>query len=92
VATIRSVERTIAKVEGFRANFLHPDGRDVRGDKQELPPYRFERGAKDEFTVAHWRAARFRRRYPGYDAEVLYGDGTIAHGRTKLATVRASYR
>lgn len=41
-------------------------------------------------TVADWKN-RFNRIYPGYTVEVLEADGGIAHGNTKLESVRATY-
>jgi hypothetical protein len=89
--TLKGIERSIRRVEGFDVTMLHPDGRDVRGDKQGLPRYDYARAAKDTFTVAQWRRTRFRRSYPGFSVSVLDGEGTRAHGRTLLSTVRATY-
>lgn len=38
-----------------------------------------------------WIEARFRPRYPGYDVAVFRGDGTRAHGNTRLENVLATY-
>lgn len=89
--TLKGLERSIRRVEGFDVAMLHPDGRDVRGDKQGLPRYSYSRAAKDASTVAQWRKTRFRRSYPGFSVTVLNGDGRPAHGRTLLSTVRATY-
>jgi hypothetical protein len=89
--TLKRLERSIRRVEGFDVAMLHPTGRDVRSDKQGLPGYSYSRAARDTFTVAQWRETRFRKSYPGFSVTVLNGDGKPAHGRTLLSTVRATY-
>jgi hypothetical protein len=89
--TIRGVERSIRKVEHFDVHFTYEHGRDVRGDKRDLPSYRYDRGAPDKWTIAEWRSKRFRQSYPSYGVTVLDGAGEPAHGRRTLANLRASY-
>jgi hypothetical protein len=92
VATIRSVERQIRRVEGFDVRILYGrERRDVRGDKEGVPGYAFKRAMKHEANVAQWRRQRFSRRYPGYDVAVLHYDRTRAHGATLLGTLRREY-
>lgn len=88
---IKRVEKQIWDVEGFAIRFLWPTGVDVRGDKQNIPSYPFERAAKHDLTVESWKAARFRPTYPGFDVEVLTADDVAAQGNTRLYTVRDSY-
>jgi hypothetical protein len=90
---VRSIERKIRSVEGFAVRIVTPDGIDVRGDKQ-LPAQYDDHAhrAAGGMTVEGWRRVRFRTRFPGYDVEVVNADGTAAHGRTLLRTVRATYR
>jgi hypothetical protein len=88
---VKSLERTIANIEGFEVTILHADGRDMRGDKQGLPSYPYEKGAKNDFTVTQWRELRFQATYPGYGITVWSADGGEAHGGMKLSTVRDSY-
>jgi hypothetical protein len=92
VATVESVERRIASVEGFRVAVRHLDGRNVRGDRTRMPTYPFRRAMADSANVKAWRERRFRMRYPGFEVDVLHPDGTSAHGGTLLGTVRAEYR
>jgi hypothetical protein len=93
VATIRSIERQIYKIEGFRVRILHGrDRRDVRGDKEGVPGFTYERAMKNDATVVQWRHQRFARKYPGYKVEVLRADGLTAHGGMLLSTVRRGYR
>ena len=92
MSTVATVEREIRRVEGFEVHVLHPDGRDVRGDRRRMPSYPFERKASGTATVADWRRTRFHHRYPGFAVVVLDGNGDIASGATTLKTLRASYR
>lgn len=70
---------------------LAADGRNIRDDRQGLPSYSYGRKLKGAATVASWRDGRFRQEYPGFDVQVLFADGSVAHGRTQLATVRSTY-
>jgi hypothetical protein len=88
---LKSIERKIGNVEGFEVTIRHADGRDMRGDKEGLPPYQYLIAAKNDFTVAQWREQRFKQVYPGYEVTVLLADGNEAHGVMRLATVRDSY-
>jgi hypothetical protein len=88
---VKNLERATANVEGFEVTIRHADGRDMRGDKQGLPGYECEKGAKNDFTVAQWREQRFQLGYPGYGVTVWLADGAAAHGSMKLSTMRDSY-
>jgi hypothetical protein len=97
VATVRTVEREIFNVEGFRVAIHHRGpggqrGRDVRSDMRDLPGYPFKHQRSGADNVAAWRSGRFAQKYPGFTVAVLLHDGTEAHGGTLLATVRASYQ
>lgn len=87
---VKSVEKRIWDIEGFDVQF-HQNGRDVRGDKNGLRQYTYERASKNDMTVSEWRAARFEPSYPGFEVVVLDGDGNEAHGGTKLGNLRDSY-
>ena len=42
--------------------------------------------------MARWKQDRFISLYPGFDVDVLDGDGTVVEfGQTLLETVRESY-
>ena len=71
--------------------FLHPDGRDVRGDMDDVAPYTFKHKLPDSRNVHDWVELRFRQTYRGFHVEVLHPDGTAAHGNTRLANLRAEY-
>ena len=89
---VKNVEKKIWDVEGFDVTIKHQDGRDLRGDFTGLPQYdNYERQAKNDMTVAEWREKRFYPKYPGYEVDVLDGDGKVTAGNTKLANVRDSY-
>jgi hypothetical protein len=90
--TIGSIEKKIERVEGFRVNVLYPDGRNIRSDQEDFRHnYNYERAANGDMTVAQWRDVRFRKVFPGFGVEVLYGDGQVANGNAKLSSVRDSY-
>jgi hypothetical protein len=91
MATTRHVETQIWKLEEFRVKIRHLRGRDVRGDRQGLPSYPYERKMKHKATVSQWRQQRFRATYPGFQVDVLKADQTAAHGGTRLSTVRDTY-
>lgn len=89
---IGTLEMKIARVEGFQVRVAYPDGRNVRSDREGMPPWTWEKAARDNWTVARWKQERFRSVYPGFEVDVLDGDGTIVeYGNTLLETVRDSY-
>lgn len=90
MSTVRAVERKIFRVEGFDVVIRHLDGRDVRGDREDLPPYPFERAMADRRNVKDWKQ-RFRRKYPGFKVDILDARGWPVHGGTHLSTVRDGY-
>jgi hypothetical protein len=57
-------------IERFEVDILHPDGRDVHSDREQLPGYPFERAMPDGRTVQDWKRQRFYATYPGFDVEV----------------------
>jgi hypothetical protein len=91
VATVRSIERQIARLEHFDVRLLYEDGRDIRGDRSSLPGYPFERALRNSASVREWIDHRFKSVYPGFDVEVVDARGRHVHGRTLLGTVRDTY-
>ena len=87
---IGTLEMKIARIEGFRVRVMW-DTRNVRSDREGMPPWPYEVAARDAWTVAKWRQERFVNLYPGFDVEVLDGDDIAVQGRTLLETVRESY-
>jgi hypothetical protein len=58
--TVENVEKKIAKIETFEVRIKREsDGRDVRGDRENLPTFKRQRAVKGTATVAHWRRVRF---------------------------------
>lgn len=93
--SVQRVEREIRLFEGFDVVIRHGrDRRDVRGDRGRVPGYagKYERRARDRFTVADWKRARFQKHYPGFDVDVLDADGRPASGRARLGKLRERYR
>lgn len=87
---VKSVEKRIWDIEGFDVAFQQ-NGRDVRGDREGVPQYSYQRAAKDDMTVSEWREIRFFPSYSGFEVAVIDGDGNAVHGGTKLGTVRDTY-
>lgn len=88
---IGTLEMKIARVEGFRVRVMW-DSRNVRSDREGMPPWPYEVAARDAWTVAKWRQERFVNLYPGFDVEIVDGDGNVVeHGRMLLETLRESY-
>ena len=46
--------------------------------------------SRNDMTVAKWKE-KFKQPYPGYDVDVLDGNGDVVQGRTKLSTLRDTY-
>jgi O-succinylbenzoate synthase len=91
MALVKNVEKRIWDIEGFAVTIRHADGRDMRGDRQGLPMYSYERMAKNSHTVSAWKEQRFANDFPGYSVDVLYSSGETVVGNTLLSTVRDSY-
>jgi hypothetical protein len=91
VPSLRWVEGQIRRVEGFDVAFRHPDGRDVRGDMQDVASYPFVKRLGSDRTVAEWKRLRFHQRYRGFEIEVHDVDGSSVHGGTLLGSLRARY-
>lgn len=91
MAKVKTIERIIWELEGLDIKFIK-DGRDVRGDLSGLPQnYNYLNRAKGSMNVSTWKSKRFHGSFPGYDVEILDGDGNAVNGHTLLSTVRDSY-
>jgi hypothetical protein len=88
---VKNVEKKIGDVEGFDVVIRHPGGADVKGNRSDMPTYPYERMAKGSMTVSGWKEQRFGPRYPGFDVDVLDGNGSPVVGNTQLSTVRDAY-
>jgi len=90
--TIKYVERQILRREQFRVQFRdRQTGRDVKGNLDGVPSYRYTKMALNRWSVNRWKEQRFNKCFPGFDVAVLRNDRHVAHGRTLLSTVRDTY-
>lgn len=87
--TVKNVEKRIWDKEGFDV-VIKKDGKNVRGDKKDFPQWNGKIQSKNDMTVKEWKN-KFSKQYPGYEVEILDGDGSEVHGSTKLGTVRDTY-
>jgi hypothetical protein len=91
MARVKNVEKRIWDTEEF-AVIIKFNGRDLRSDYSGMPQYGpYERKAKNDMTVSEWKEHRFYPAFPGYEVDVLDGDGNVCNGNTKLGSVRDSY-
>ncbi|MCG8533178.1 MAG: hypothetical protein MI749_21335 [Desulfovibrionales bacterium] len=88
--TVKHIESTISKVEGFEVTIMHPTGTDVRGNKKLSKNYSGNKMSKNAWTVSRWKD-KFQVDFPGYDVEVLNAEGESVRGNTNLSTVRDTY-
>ncbi|MBX3313768.1 MAG: SAM-dependent DNA methyltransferase [Actinobacteria bacterium] len=89
--TLRSVSTVaaeIGEIEGFFIRFVDGD-EDV--SRRRVEDYPYQRAARGSWTVAKWREQRFLASYPDFQVEVLRTDGSVAHGKTLLDTLRAEW-
>jgi len=95
VTTVKRVQREVRKLEGFDIVMRYAGGerRNVRDDRKRIPSYRgkYERKARERFTVADWKRTRFARHYPGFEVDVLDAKGRVADGRVRLSNLRSRY-
>ena len=91
MARVGRVELRISQIEGFLVKIQHLTGADVRSDRSGMPAWPYERAAKDAWTVAEWKRERFQQTYPGFNVEILDGDGNPVHGGMRLENVRDTY-
>lgn len=87
---VKNVEKQIRKIEGFDVNFTR-DGKNVRGDKKGFNQWDGKKQSKNNMTACKFEQ-KFQKRYPGYDVEILDGNGdVVTRGQTNLGTIRDSY-
>jgi hypothetical protein len=91
MTSVGRVERAIKRTEGFNVRIRHLIGPDVRSDRTGMPPWPYERAAKDAWSVADWKRERFAPTYPGFMVDVLDASREAAAGQTRLENVRATY-
>lgn len=86
---VKNAEKRICEIEGFEVTIRYA-GKDVRSDASLPTQYAGIRMTKNSASVNDFRQ-KFQCQYPGYDIDVLKGDGTKAPGQMKLETVRNTY-
>ena len=77
----------VETLEGFAIQVFDGFGNAADLNTQGLPAYGYDRKAAGTMTVVTWKN-RFHQSYPGYTCDVLLKDGSVAHGNTKLSSVR----
>jgi hypothetical protein len=91
MTTLATRTREVGDIEGFDIEVIDKNGKAVDLKKNGFPKFNYDRKAKGDMTISEWKANRFKKIYKGYDVNVLKGDGAIANGNLKVATVRKSY-
>ena len=87
---VKIIEKHIFDLEGFDVKIKTPDGKDLRSDMNLPKQYSAERMSKNNFAVNDWKS-KFKTQLPGYDVDVLKGDGSKASGQMKLGNLRDTY-
>ena len=90
MTTLATRMRALSELEGFDVEVIDAAGNSADLKGNGFVAYPHERKAKGATTVTDWKT-RFHNAYPGYSCNVLNEDGSIAHGNTKLESVRATY-
>ena len=91
MANIKKLESEIRTLEGFAVAIRQ--GKDNSAKSAKLSSYaaQYDRAARNRFSVADWKRARFESNYPGFDVDVLRADGRPATPKTLLEKLRADY-
>lgn len=90
MTTLATRMREVSDLEGFDIVVYDSTGTPADPKKNGLPRYPHERKAKTGTSIADWKA-RFKKAYPAYSCDVLNGDGSVAHGNSKVENVRETY-
>ncbi len=92
MADIKRIEKEINTFEGFAVVIRSSSGRAGGNSSTKARGYkRRHQTARENHTVNDWKRLRFEPDYPDFAADVLLGDGRMAAGKTRLASVRNSY-
>ncbi|WP_290689416.1 MULTISPECIES: hypothetical protein [unclassified Haematobacter] len=59
--------------------------------KTQVEDYEFERKSSKESSVSDWIEGRLKKSINDLEFQIVSGDGTKPHGRTKLKKLRESY-
>lgn len=88
---VKNVEKKIWDIEKFEVIMRNSGGKDLNGNKQDMPQYPYSKRASGEMTVNEWKQTRFYPNYVGLEIDVLDVVGIAASGQTKLKNVRKTY-
>ena len=91
MTTLATRMRELGDKEDFDIAVLDGNGAPVPLNSNGFRKYDYDRKAKGDMTVTEWKNTRFTNTYPGFLCIVLNGDGSEAHGNSKLSSVRATY-
>lgn len=87
---VNIVEKRIFDIEEFQVVIRGQNGKDKRGDFVLPKQYVAERKTRNSHSVSQWKS-KFQEQFPGYEVDVLLGNGDKARGQMLLSTVRDSY-
>lgn len=87
---VEAIEKRISNIENFDVIIRGQDGKDLRSDMVLPKQYQAERMTRNSHSVNQWKN-KFKEQYPGYEVDVLNGQGNKARGNMKLSNVRDSY-
>lgn len=91
MANIKKVESEIRALEGFDVVIRQGKDRSAKSEKLSSYASQYDRAARNRFTVADWKRARFETNYPGFEVDVLRADGRPATPKTLIEKLRAEY-
>lgn len=83
--SVSEFERQVFELEEVKIVVRAPRG-------QSVPSYDYERKADKSSSVAEWSDKRLKPSLKDVEFEIVKGDGSVPHGRTKMETVRSSYK
>lgn len=87
---VLNVEKKVFSKEGFHVVMKSPDGNEVKDHQKLQGQYDVQKMSRYNMTVNEWKH-KFTKQFPGYDVEVLKGDGSKAEGDSLLISVRETY-
>lgn len=58
---------------------------------QMFPAYDFQNKAPSDMTISDWLETRVRKLVGDTQIEIIKGNGSIPHGKTRIEKVRESY-
>lgn len=65
----------------------------IRAPREQMfQEYKYQKKADKAASVSEWAESRIKPIMEGTEYEIVKGDGSSPHGRTKMETVRSSYK